>query len=276
MPESETTFSHRVQERLGLVFKTALIVILLVAAKYVIHQRGWEVIETLSLLTTLMGGVAFTLAILLSGTLSDFKESERSVGELSSHIRRLRADLRLVARDPGAAQEFDRQVRELVHSLNVNFRRETHWRAREIYVHIEAIDAGVQRAAQAGAASSQVRTVQVWLSNVVRIVDRLETIIETTFLRSGYYLAGTVLGAALTALLFTKLAPFAQGLILFGFAGFLLVGLFLLISDLDNPFAGHARLDLRPMTKLEAWLDAVPAGREGAATAATAGARAPA
>lgn len=262
---------HTVHERLGLVAKAAIIVLFLVVLKLVAHERGWEFIETLSLITSLLGGVAFTLAILLSGTLSDFKESERMVGELATYIRRLRADLKLVARDAATGQEYERHLRELVRVLNVNFRRETQWKVREIYAPIEAIDALLQRSAAAGAPSSQVRTIQAWMAQVARIVDRTETIIETTFLRSGYYLAGTVLTAALGALLFMRIEPFAQGLLLFGFASFLLVGLFLLISDLDNPFAGSARLDLRPMFKLEEWLEGSPQPAAATATGVPAG-----
>jgi hypothetical protein len=46
-----------------------------------------------------------------------------------------------------------------------------------------------------------------------------------------------------------------EGIALFGGVAFLLISLLLLIKDMDNPFEGDARVDLRILHKLEKYLE---------------------
>jgi hypothetical protein len=243
----------RDRSRWGILAKALSAALVLVAVKAGVNALGWEFIETLSLLTALMGGVVFTLAILVSGVLSDFKESERIVGELASGLRRLHWDLEVIARGETLTR-MQGHVLELTRAVNASLRDGNAVRLREIYKPIEALDRGLAQAVAGGAPTSPARTVQVGLGNVVRIVDRLEVIIETTFVKAAYAYAGLAVGAATVALTFTQLRPVNQGLFLYGFAVFLIVGLFLLIADLDNPFAGDVRISTRQLDKLEAFL----------------------
>lgn len=238
-------------ERLGLILKALLFVAVLVYLKIEVHQRDLEPISGVTLLTGLMGGVVFTLAILLAGTLADFKESERIVGELASQLRQLHVDLRPVATSAEELQEAHGILHRLVASLNANFRAATVWKNAEVNAALVALNTFVGDRMKGNAPGPQHRTIQVWLANIQRIVDRIEVIIMTTFMRAGYYLAGTVVLTTIVALTLTDLSPFKQGLFLFAFACFLLVGLFLLIWDLDNPFAGHARISTRQIEDLE-------------------------
>jgi hypothetical protein len=242
-------------EHFGLIAKALVVALVLVVAKYVVVRQGWEFIETLPLLTSLMGGVVFTLAILLSGVLTDFKESERIVGELSSQVRRLHWDLALIVKGEKLAS-MRAQLLALTKAINGDLRAGQAIRQREMARHLESLDAAVAEAAAAGAPSSNVRTVQVSLGNIVRIVDRLEVIIETTFIKAGYYYAGAVVLTALTALMFTDLhAALPQTLFLYGFATFLLIGVSWLVWDLDNPFSGDVKLSVRQMEKVEQYLE---------------------
>lgn len=245
-----------ITERLGIIAKSLVAVAILVALKLYVHQQGWEPVSNLPILTSLMGGVVFTLAIILAGNLADFKESERIVGELAGLLRRMRVDLFLAVPDPERRRYGRRLLQDLARVLNENFARGFAWRMTDIYRPIDALDQLIAEAAGRGAQSGQTRTMQVWIADVVRIVNRIEVIIETTFMKAGYYLAGAVVAIAIGALTFTDLTPFKQGLFLYSFAVFLLLGLFLLIWDLDNPFAGHARLSVRQMQKVQAYLEA--------------------
>jgi hypothetical protein len=237
-------------ERGGIIFKSVLVALVLVVVKVLVHKADYEPIETLPLLTSLMGGVVFTLAILLAGTLQDFKEAERILGELVSQIRRLDRDLLLLSNDPKFAADARRHILALTEDIRKNLDGSRHWQGLVIRLAMDGLDTLIRNAHRQGASSSQVRTVQVWMSNADRIIDRLQIIIETTFARAGYYLAGTVVVVAFGSLLFTHLQPFGQGLFLFGFSVFLMVGLFLLIWDLDNPFAGHARINIQQVEEL--------------------------
>ncbi|MBI2077960.1 MAG: hypothetical protein HYT80_06260 [Euryarchaeota archaeon] len=243
-------------EGLGILVKTTAVVAVLVGLKIVVHSLDYEPITLSPLFSGVMGSVIFTLAILLAGTLSDFKESERIVGELASQLRRIHTDLQTLLTSPAALAETRGHLRGLVAAINRNFQRGDEWKMGEIHPHIDAIDRAIAASSAAGGHGPSVRTNQVWLHNVLRIVERLEVIIETSFVRAGYYLAATVVTFSLVGLLLTRLEPFYPNLLLVGFAAFVIVGLLILIADLDNPFAGDARIHTVQMTKLERFMDA--------------------
>lgn len=239
--------------------KAILLTVPLVGAKWLVHELGWESLDAISLLTALLGGVIFTLAILLSGVLVDFKESERLVSELSSGFRRLHAELAVIASAERLAQ-MRREVCEAASAVTAELRDGRQIRTRRVLAPLERLDALVLEVARLpNAPSSNVRTVQVGMATIVRATDRLETIVETTFLRAGYFFTGAVVAAGLAALTFARLGPLGQALALHAFASFLLVGLVLLIYDLDNPFRGAVRASIHQLEKTEAWLRQEPA-----------------
>lgn len=243
-------------DRAGLLLKALAAALLLVACKMTFHQLGWEPIRTLSLLTALMGGVVFTLAILLAGTLSDFKEAERLVGELASHLRQLYWDLEPIGRDPAEVARSREQLAALVRRINANLRDTRHWDDAPVRAALDALNAYNAGSVRVNAVPTLVRTVQVNLGHVQRLTDRLGTIAGTTFTRAGYAFSGAVVTMALAALMLSRIEPYGQGLFLYGFSGFLLLGLYLFIWDLDNPFEGHARISTRLIDDVQAFLDA--------------------
>lgn len=237
----------------GIVVKAVFFAALLAAAKWFVHAQGWEFIETLGLLTALMGGVVFTLAIILAGVLADFKESERIVGELASTLRRLYWDMGTIATgDRLVAMRKD--VLDLTRAMTKNLHEGHAIHMREVYAPVEALDAKMVEQIKASGASSLLRTVQVNIGNVVRIADRMEVVIETTFMKAGYYFAGITVAGAIVGLMFTRIEPFFQAELLYGFACFLLLGLAMLVWDLDNPFAGAVTISIRQLEKVEKYL----------------------
>jgi hypothetical protein len=240
----------------GILVKAGAVVVPLIVIKVLVHQQAWEWITSLSLLSALLGGVVFTLAILLAATLADFKESERIVGELASQIRSLHWDLAFIV-TPAASPKALAHLRAATRLLIDNLRRGKDWESNALYVELDALSGMVHEAARAGVSTAQVRTVQVWLANIARIADRIGVIMETSFVRAGYILSAVSVAALVVALVFARLQPFSEGLFMFSFASFLLVGLFLLIWDLDNPFSGDAKIDARQLDELERLL-AVP------------------
>lgn len=241
-------------ERYGLVAKAIGIALVLVGLKAWVATSSLELITTLPLLTGLMGAVVFTLAILLAGVLADFKESERLVTELTAEMERLDLDLRLALKDDAAHARARSHVRDLVHAVHRDLAQGEAVHMKLVRKPIAALDAELAAAAAAGGPPNYIIYARQHVAAVVRMVRRLEGIIETTFVATAYAIAGLVVAAALVAFMLTKIEPLSQALALYGFGSFLLVGLFLLIRDLDNPFAGHARVDLHALAKLDAAL----------------------
>ncbi|MEI7837540.1 MAG: hypothetical protein WCK05_14165, partial [Planctomycetota bacterium] len=69
-----------------------------------------------------------------------------------------------------------------------------------------------------------------------RMLVRIHTIRETSFISSGYMVAEMTTLLVITGLILSKIDPFYESLFFVGVISFLMVFLNLLIRDLDNPF----------------------------------------
>ena len=72
-----------------LLLRVSALVALVVSAKFLVHFLGWEIISVNPLFSGIVAANVFLMGFLLSGTLSDFKESERLPGELSACLENL-------------------------------------------------------------------------------------------------------------------------------------------------------------------------------------------
>ncbi|HET6405695.1 MAG TPA: hypothetical protein VFH78_13720 [Candidatus Thermoplasmatota archaeon] len=239
--------------RFAIAAQALVLALPLVGVKYAVHHMGWERIDTLVLATSLLGGVIFTLAIILAGVLADFKDSERLLSELASTFRRLHADLALLAQGDRLAQ-MRRELLASASAVAEDLRRGDRIRTARAFAPLERLDLLVLEAARAPVAAGMLSTIQSNITTVVRDTDRLRTIMETTFLRAGYAFAGLAVTGALAVLTLARIPGLGAALALHFFASFLLVGLLLLIYDLDNPFQGAVRASTRSMDEVEAWL----------------------
>ena len=236
-----------------IVLASVGIAAILVAAKLAVHAWGWDRIGSLQLVTALLGGVIFVLAIVLSGVLTDFKESERLVSDVTSTLRRLHADAAMVASGE-RLEKMRAALCDAADAIVMELRDGSQVRTGRAMAAIDRVDEQLRLCGHESGMSSPIRTLQVNLGALVRAVDRLEMIVETTFLRAGYVFAGFAVAAALAILTFARVEPFATALALHGFAAFLLSGLYLLIYDLDNPFDGTLVVSTEPLEKLAMWL----------------------
>lgn len=238
---------------LGPAAQALLAALLLASGKVLVHMRDWEILAPgVPVLTALLGAVVFTMGIVLAGVLQDFKEAERGLGELVSQVRRLHWDITFSGADNSTITAFRQQLLHFVLMVLENAKHGFHWRLRDLHSPIDAMDALLVD--QVRAPWPTTRTVQVGLAVLTRNVDRLEVIVETTFMRAGYAFSASAIGVVLACFLLAPLGGAAAGSLLYGAVSFILVGLYVLIRDLDNPMAGSVRLSTAQFEKLAALL----------------------
>ena len=80
----------------GLTLKVLAIVFILLIIKMVISQFDLDIATASPLITALVGGVIFTIAIIFTGTLTDYKENEKIPGELAASLKALYKDSMMV------------------------------------------------------------------------------------------------------------------------------------------------------------------------------------
>jgi hypothetical protein len=246
---------NSLRTKYGLILKAIGIVLPLVGLKAVLHSLGLEVISVGPVITALVAGVFFVMAIILSGVMADFKESERIPGDMTVSIEALYKDIMLAGNREATAGMLV-HVRELVHTVATNFERRGSWKLTEVNAVIDRIDEDIRSFAEKGVPMALVIKLRNELGNIKKLSNRVEVIKETTFLPAAQGIAECATGGALLVMLLLKLDPYYEGLLLIGVISLILTSVILLIRDMDNPFEGHAQIDLSQLHKLDKYLDA--------------------
>lgn len=238
----------------GIIIKALIFVLPLVGLKAVFHLLNLEIIAVGPVITALVAGVFFVIAIILSGVLADFKESEKMPGELTASIEALYKDTMLVGTEEATAGMLG-HVRDLIHTIILNFKRKGSWKLTEVNGVIDQIDEDIRSFAEKGVAMALILKLRNELGNIKRISNRVEVIKEVPFLPAGHAIAEFASGSALLVMLLLKIDPYYEGLLLIGVISLILTSVVLLIRDMDNPFEGYATVDLRQLYKLDKYLD---------------------
>jgi hypothetical protein len=92
-----------------------------------------------------------------------------------------------------------------------------------------------------------------------KMTNRIEVIIRTDFIPAAYALAEIATASVILLLLFIKIDPYLEGAIIFAVVSSMLIGLVLLIRDMDNPFeigvSTYADVDLETLNYLDTYFD---------------------
>ena len=92
----------KLRNALKLILYVLPFVAAVIGAKLVVHRLDFEIVPLNAIFSALIGANVFLLGFLISGVLSDFKESEKLPGEIASALLAI-VDEDLVV-DPGLAE----------------------------------------------------------------------------------------------------------------------------------------------------------------------------
>lgn len=239
-----------------------------VLLKYGLHLLGWEVISLSPLFSGLLGATVFLLGFLISGVLSDYKESEKLPGEIAVSLEAIADDASHLyrARQLAPARELLARVCELSDAIRLWFFGRVP--SPELYDRLIGLnDAFV--ALDAGAPPNLLVRMKQEQSALRRVLLRVQTVRETSFVAPAYAIAEIAATLVIIGFLLARIDPFYESLFFVGLIAFLFAYLIALIRDLDNPFAydrnGNASVDevsLQPLeqaiARLRARLDGLP------------------
>jgi hypothetical protein len=239
----------------GLIIKALSITVVLLIIRLVIDLLRFDILSVTNLITAFVGGAMFTVAIILTGTLTDYKESERIPSDLVTSISTLYEDSQLIRGDNAdIAGEIRGRVRELLGSINKNF-RENIWQVGEIRAVILIINNDIYRLADRNVAPQFLVKLRSELAAIDRISNRIYAIKHVSFIPAAYAIAELAAAGVIIILFFVKLDPYYEGLVIFTVLTALLISLLLLIRDMDDPFEvgkqSFADVDLTLLFDLE-------------------------
>ena len=229
-----------INNRHRLLLRVSAIVALVVGAKLFVHFLGWEIISINPLFSGIIAANVFLMGFLLSGVLSDFKESERLPGELAASIENLAQEVRGIkmARDEAAIEPCIVLLLQLSQDILSWFHKKH--RTAELLEHLNDLTphfAAMEKWTQA----TLVARLKQEQGNLRRTLIRIHTIRETSFISSGYLLADFVTILLSIGLILAKIEPFYESLFFVSVISFLMIFLLMLIRDLDNPFGYYDR-----------------------------------
>ena len=247
------------KKKWGIMFKALVILLVLLVPRTLIDIYGYDTVPINPVVGAFITGAIFTIAIIFTGTFTDFKESEKISGELAASLKALYNDSRVLPlADEAPARVFRAHVRDLHRTIRTCLQENT-FNLPDINREMNKVNNDIRILSYLNVAPPLIAKLRNELGAIDRITNRVEVIIRTDFIPAAYALAEVATAGVILLLLFIKIDPLLEATIIFGVISSMLIGLLLLIRDMDNPFeigAGtYADVDLETLVYLDTYFD---------------------
>jgi predicted membrane chloride channel (bestrophin family) len=209
-----------------------------VLLRALISKIGFDILEVSPLFSSLVAATVFLLGFLLNGVLSDYKESEKLPGELSTSMYLLAKEIKAIPIHTAGAQ-----IQEELQSIYYLCASVIRWIKGEISTdqvmstYSLTHDHSVKASAWLKDSTLKGR-LMIEMGSILRIINRIEVIRETDFATIVYllaYAAAGILCVGLTLIKNEQTSFYNNGFFLFSLS-WILIFILHLINDLDNPF----------------------------------------
>jgi hypothetical protein len=226
----------KLRQKWYLAYKITPIILMVLILKILAHIFGLETMEMNQLMTSIVAGTIFLLGFLISGVLTDYKESERTPGDLASALEALYDDAWTISQTKGHAAVKDLMAYEsaFISSLLDWFYRKE--RSRNIMAKIGGFSEFFAEFEKAGIPIQIIVRMKTEQNNIRRMIIRIHTIRDTNFIPSAYAIVEVLSFFLVFSMIIIKLEPFHEAVLFTLLVTFLVSYMLFLIRDLDNPF----------------------------------------
>ena len=259
-----TSSTTHIWQKWSVTVKVMPVIILVAVLKFISHHFGWEIMDLNALFTSLVAGTIFLIGFLLTGVLSDYKESEKIPSELASLLKALWDDTYTIAqsRNVAAARHFmDFQKDFIQFLLDWFYRKE---RTASLLNQISRMNQFIMELDQEGVPAPYLVKMKNDQNSIRKMVMRIDTIRDTSFISSAYAIVEAMGFLVAFGLIIMKIEPFYASLFFTLLVTFLIAYMVFLIKDLDNPFDYSQRgesgteISLKPLRDYQATLKDAP------------------
>jgi predicted membrane chloride channel (bestrophin family) len=215
--------------------KTIILVAIILSIKFIAHSFGVEFLTINNLFSGIIAANVFLMGFLLSGVLSDYKESEKIPGEIAASINNIYSELIYLFDDKKIhdSKECMLYCQGLTKSILEWFNRKERTTIMIAKIrYLNSLFAKVESHTQA----NYIVRIKNEMSNLSRSIIRVDTIRDTNFIASGYQISISVTILMCFGLIFSRIDPLYESMFFVGVISFLMIFLILLIHDLDDPF----------------------------------------
>jgi predicted membrane chloride channel (bestrophin family) len=236
IPKTIKKKSNKIWQKWSIAFRITPLILFVALLKFLSHHFELEVLELNALFTSLIAGTIFLIGFLISGVLSDYKESEKLPSELSAAIKSLYDDAYTIYKSKNSqnAFQFITFQKAFAHSLmDWFYKRET---TAVMLDKISQMNDFIFELDNEGIQPGYLIKIKNEQNNIRKMVLRIDTIRETNFIGSAYAILEAMGFLIAFSLIIIKIEPFYVALFFTLLVTFLISYMFLLIKDLDNPF----------------------------------------
>jgi hypothetical protein len=244
------------KSRWRLAIKTLPYILAIVIFKYLAHSYNLEFLSLNALFTALISSNIFLIGFLISGTLSDFKESERLPADLASSLQAIadEAYITKINKNSEASLELLKNLISLNESILKWFYKKE--KTQEVYNKIFLLNHNFLALESETQANFIVR-MKTEQNNIRKVIKRIHTIRETSFLGTGYAIAELITFMLVIGLIFVNLNPFYESMFFVSFVSFIMIYMIYFIRDLDNPFSYYDEYSLVEEVPLKPLIDSL-------------------
>ena len=224
--------------RYKLFFKAGVVAAIVLIAKFFSDRYGFSQITINTLTSSFFAGVFFTISILFTTAMSDFKEAEKIPGEMAVLMKALRNDAKLVcavSNNCPESEDIVSHVDGLLRSILDNFLSNC-WHKTYLDKQFEKINADITSLSINNVAPTVLAKIRENITNVDRLSHRIDYIGYTDDIPGAYLVSDIALSAVFLIFIFSKNEWGVGGMVLFGAITFVLSAIIFLIHDMDNPF----------------------------------------
>jgi hypothetical protein len=227
---------QRIWQKWSVAVKIIPILIIVGILKFFSHKLGYEFMELNALFTSLVGGTIFLIGFLISGVLSDYKESEKIPSELSASIKTLYDDAYTIykSKNSETARQLIEFQKSFLDSLMDWFYKKE--RTRVLLQKISMMNDFFIELDKEGIQPAYIIKMKNEQANIRKTILRIDTIRDTDFIGSAYAIVEAMGFLTALGLIIIKIEPFYASLFLTLLITFLITYMVFLIIDLDNPF----------------------------------------
>ncbi|MDD1689126.1 MAG: hypothetical protein LUQ66_00500 [Methanoregula sp.] len=247
------------KKKWGIMFKAIIMMLVLLVIRTVVDLIGFDLIPITPVVGAFITGAIFTIAIIFTGTFTDFKESEKVGGELASALKALYNDSRVLPlADDEPTKVFRAHLRDLHRTIRDGL-LENRFSLADTNRAMNVLNNDIRTLAFLNVAPPLIAKLRNELGIIDKICNRIEVIIRTDFIPAAYALAEIATGGVILLLLFIRMDGILESTVIFAVICTMLIGLLLLIHDMDNPFEfgpdAYADVDLETLVFLETYFD---------------------
>ncbi|MCK9577952.1 hypothetical protein M0R01_00470 [bacterium] len=248
--------------KFNLAFKILPVIALIVIVKIFVHNNGMEVFSLNALFTAIISANIFLIGFLVSGVLSDYKESEKIPTDISSIIESIADEGKIIykTKDKKIGRAMVERCSTICNDISSWFENKKKTSAvmkdlEELNDNFILLEGLSQPPYLARLKNEQ---------NLIRKnINRAHTIKDTNFIGTGYAIVEIITILLVVGFIFIKIEPFYEGMFFVSFVSFMLIYMIYFLKGLDDPFGygkGSAveNVSLKPFLqtkmRLENWL----------------------